>query len=206
MYFLKKSLIIICMKKFNVILLIFFLFLGLNAQAVTFDSYYPPEDEEFTEPIVLKAGTFLKVVNLRNINTFTADIGDECEFINVTDMFVKENLIIPKNSHLFGVVEDIREPVQGNNASIKIKVNKIVYPDKDTVYYIEAYIEGRENFYIGGEQTAPAYYKLTPHYTQGWGGGILQMAPLNIYGFGKHTQIKAGQEVFVVLVKDLKIN
>ena len=194
------------MKTIKYIFAILILFIGLKSNAVTFDEYYPPQDEYPTQSIVLKAGTMLKVMSLRNINTFTGDIGDDCEFINVADMFVGEYRILPKNSHVYGTIEDIREPVQGNNASMKIKINKIVTPDLDTTFYVDAYVEGASDFYIGGEQTNPAYYKATPHYTQGWGGGILQMTPLNIYGYGKHTQINAGQEVFVILVKDLKIN
>ncbi|MBQ2645011.1 hypothetical protein IJG14_05515 [bacterium] len=195
------------MKKIILFTIIFLISLnGLKTKAVTFDTYYPPQDERPKESIILKAGTFLKVMNLRDINTFTGDIGDECEFVNVTDMFIGEFLIIPKSSHIYGTIEDIREPVQGNNAAIKIKIEKIVTPDEDKTYYVNGYIEGDSNFYIGGEQTAPAYYKTTAHYTEGWGGGILQMTPLNIYEFGKHTQIKAGQEVRVILVNDLKIN
>lgn len=193
------------MKIVKYFTLILILILGMKSNAVTFDNYYPPQDEYPNKSIVLRSGTILKVMNLRDINTFTGDIGDECEFINVTDMFVDEFLILPKNSHVYGSIEDIREPVQGNNAAIKIKINRIVTPDTDTTYYVEAYIGGGADFYVGGEQTAPAYYKTNPHYNEGWGGGILQMTPLNIYGFGKHTQIKAGQEVFVILVKDLKI-
>jgi len=194
------------MKIRNFLFLILCFFICHGANAVTFDDYYPNSDERPTESIVLKAGTIIKVMNLRGINTFTGDIGDECEFINTSDMFVGEFNVIPKNSHVYGVIEDIREPVQGNNASIKIKINKLVTPDLDTTYYLDGYIGGGADFYIGGEQTAPVYYKTTPHYNEGWGDGILQLTPLNIYAFGKHTQIKAGQEVFVILVKDLKIN
>ncbi|MCR5261423.1 MAG: hypothetical protein K6C94_06250 [Candidatus Gastranaerophilales bacterium] len=193
-------------KILHLIILTIFTFTAFKADAVTFDDYYPNPDERPTESIVLKSGTLLKVMCVRGINTFTGDIGDECEFINTSDMFVGEFNVLPKNSHVYGVIEDIREPVQGNNAAIKIKINKLVTPDLDTTYYLDGYIGGGADFYIGGEQTAPVYYKATPSYNEGWGNGILQMNPLNIYAYGKHTQIKAGQEVFVILVKDLKIN
>ena len=192
------------MKMIKYFLTILILITGLFSQAVTFDQYYPT-DEKPTNSIVLRAGTLIRVMNLRNINTFANDIGDECEFINVVDMFVGDYMVLPKNSHIFGVVEDIREPVQGNDAAIKIKIDKIVTPDKEITYFVEGHIGGGADFYIGGKQTPPAYYKTTPHYTKGWGHGILQLTPLNIYSFGKHTQIKAGEEVFVILQKDLKI-
>ncbi len=205
MYFFKNFIIIKYMRYFLSILLIF---LGLQVRAVTFDRYYP--DETIPEkPIIIKAGTLLRVVNLRGINTFANDIGDECEFINVTDMFIDEFLVFPKNSHVYGVVEDIREPVQGQDASIKIRLNKIVTPDGELsysrTYYIDGHIAGDRNDYIGGKQTKPAYYKTVAHYNEGW-DPILQLQPLNIYGFGKHTHLKTGDEYFVIIQKDLKIN
>ena len=51
-----------------------------------------------------------------------------------------------------------------------------------------------------------AYYKKTPHYIEGWGYGILQLTPINIYEQGKHAQIKPGAELLVIFHKDLKIN
>lgn len=192
------------MKKIKAILIMILMLVGIKSEAVTFDAYYPT-DERPSSSIILRAGTIIKAVNLRNINTFTNDIGDECEFINVIDMFVGDYMVLAKNSHIYGVVEDIREPVQGNNAAIKIKINKIITADGETTYFVEGHLGGGSDFYIGGGQTAPAYYKKTPHYSKGWGHGILQLTPLNIYGYGKHTQIKAGEEVFVILEKDLKI-
>lgn len=184
--------------------IILFVFLSQSAQAVTFDRYYA--NEEIPKGgITLRAGTFLKVMNLRDINTFSNDIGDECEFINVADMFVGDCLVLPRNSHIFGSIEDLREPVQGNNGALKIKIDRIVTDDGDITYFTEGHVYSPADNYIGGEETAPMYYKTTPHYIDGWGGGILQLSPLNIYNYGKHTQIKAGQEVFVTIEKDLKI-
>lgn len=201
MYFFQKIINIYNMRYFLSILI---LLIGLNSGAVTFDKYYP--DEEIPPSgVKLSAGTIIRVMNLRDINTLVNDIGDECEFINVTDMFIGDYLVLPKNSHIYGSVEDIREPVQGNNAAIKIRIDKIVTANGDYTYFVEGHIGGGADNYIGGEDTAPAYYKTTPHYISGWGGGILQLLPMNVYTFGEHKSIKAGEEVFVILHKDLKI-
>lgn len=183
---------------------VFFILIALSSNAVTFERYYP-EEEIPASGITMRSGTFIKVMNLRDINTFSNDIGDDCEFLNVADMFIGDYLILPRNSHIYGSIEDIREPVQGNNAAVKIRIDKIVTADGDNTYFVEGHIYAPADNYIGGEETAPAYYKTTPHYIEGWGGGILQLTPLNIYTFGKHKQIKAGEEVFVILHKDLKI-
>jgi hypothetical protein len=182
--------------------------ISLQANATTFDKYYPNETPP-EKPIILRSGTIIRVLNLRGISTFANDIGDECEFINVTDMFVDEYLVFPKDTRLYGVVEDIREPVQGNDGAIKIKINKIVTPNGELyysrTYYVDAYISNGGDNYIGGGQTKPAYYRTVAHYNEGW-DPILQLQPLNIYGFGKHTVLKTGEEYFVILQKDLKIN
>lgn len=191
------------MKK--LLLLLLLLLISNPSEGVTFDNYYP-DDEKPTKNLVMCKGTFLRVVNLRDINSFTADIGDECEFINKTDMFIDEYLVIPQNSKIYGHIEDIREPVQGTNGAIKIKITKIVTPYEDHIYEVDGHIYAPNNNYIGGEQTHVAYYKKTPHYIKGWGYGILQLTPLNIYEFGKHAQIKPGAELYVVLHHDLKIN
>ncbi|MGN0015653.1 MAG: hypothetical protein ACI37T_09580 [Candidatus Gastranaerophilaceae bacterium] len=201
MYFFKK---IINIYNMRYLLSIFILLIGISASAVTFDKYYP-DAEIPPSGIKISAGTFIRAMNLRDINTLVNDIGDECEFINVTDMFIGDYLVLPKNSHIYGSVEDIREPVQGNNAAIKIRIDKIVTANGDYTYFVEGHISGGADNYIGGEDTAPAYYKTTPHYIGGWGGGILQLLPMNVYAFGEHKKIKAGEEVFVILHKDLKI-
>ena len=191
------------MKYFVMILML--IFINSDANAVTFDKYYP-NAEIPPEGKILKAGTIIRVMSLRDINTFSNDIGDDCEFINVTDMFMGVYAVLEKNAHIYGQIEDIREPVQGNNAAIEIKIEKIVTADGEREYYTEGHIYSAGDNYIGGEETNPVYYKTTPHYISGWGGGILQLTPLNIYGNGEHKQIKAGEELFVILEKDLKIN
>ena len=190
------------MKK--IILAILLLLFSSEAYSVTFDEYYP-EDIKPSKNLTVRKGSYIKVVNLRGINTFTYDIGDECEFINTNDMFIDEYLVLPRNSKVYGVVEDIREPVQGTNSAIKIKINKIVTPYQDKTFYPKAHIYSKNNMYIGGEQTNPAYYKKSPHYIEGWGSGVLQLTPLNIYEFGKHTNIKPGTELYALLEEDLKI-
>ena len=191
------------MKK--ILLLIIFILFSLPTFGVTFDAYYP-DDEKPNKPLYIRGGTFIRVVNVRDINSFTADIGDECEFINKYDMFIDEYLVIPQNSKVYGVIEDVREPVQGTNGAIKIKIDRIVTPYGDKTFYPDAHIYTTSDNYIGGEQTKPAYYKKTPHYIEGWGYGILQLAPINIYEQGKHAEIKPGAELLVIFHKDLKIN
>ena len=161
------------------------------------------------QEVIISKGTFLKVMPLKDICTSTSDIDDGVTFINLYDMYVDETDAVPEKSLIYGYIEDIREPVQGSNAAIKIKFNKIVTPEKKVIP-IDAYLFSPNDNYIGGEQTNPKYYVKTPHFTQGFGRGIadgvLQYAPLNIREEGKHTIIKPGAEMYLILNEDLKIN
>ncbi|MDD3236478.1 MAG: hypothetical protein PHV37_00090 [Candidatus Gastranaerophilales bacterium] len=148
---------------------------------------------------------FIRVLNPVEISGTIADIGDSVYFINVDDLYINEENVIPKNSRFYGVVEDLKEPVQGTNGSVKIRIDKLEKPDKTTIA-IKGYIFSSNNNYIGGDATPPTYYKRTPHYTQGWRGGILQYTPTNIRSFGEPIIIKAGAELFVVLTEDLYLN
>lgn len=158
-----------------------------------------------TQNIIIKKGTFLKVMSERQISTQEADIDDEVSFINTYDMYVEDVNAIPQNSVFYGTIEDVKEPVQGTNGALKIKINKFITPDKRTVP-VDGYIYNENDNYIGGELTAPMYYSKTPHYIEGFGGGVLQYAPVDIRHPGKHTVIKPGAELFLILNSDLKIN
>ncbi len=152
----------------------------------------------------IQKGTFIRGITPTEISTSTNDIGDEVVFINTSDMYLENTNAIPRGSKLTGVVEDIREPVQGTNAAIKIKIDTITTPDKRTLK-TEAYVFGDNDNYLGGEITPPLYYHKIPHYTKGWNEGVLQYTPSNVRGFGQHKTIKAGSEVFIILNDNLKI-
>lgn len=158
------------------------------------------EDEEVVGAKV-RAGTFLKVLNLSEISTLLHDIDDEIVFINSTDMFVYETLAIPENSKIYGFVEDVLEPVQGRDGAIKILIYKIITPDRK-VYRVKGHIYSENDNYIGGAQTQSIYYQKMPYYIQGL-KPMLKATPLNIFEMGKHTVHNPGSEFFVILEEDV---
>ena len=157
------------------------------------------------KPIVIAKGTFLKAFLQNEISTSLLDIGDNIYFINALDMYVDDCNAIPSGSKLIGVVEDLREPVQGTNAAIKIKIVKIITPNKRELP-VNAYLYSENDNYLGGERTPALYYNRMPHYIQGLGGGVLQYAPTDIRYPGTQLYIKAGTEQNIILMDDLKIN
>ena len=176
-----------------VLLIIVFSFAIVNIRAEDTDN-----DENTAK---VRAGTFVKVMTRDEFSTLTADIGDEVTFVNTQDMFVYETNAIPENTIFYGEIEDLREPVEGKDGAIKIHIYKMITPDKK-VYRLSGYIYNENDNYIGGRNTEPVYYHRVPHYIKGL-KPMLQAAPLNIYEMGKHTIVKSGAELFVILEKDI---
>ena len=142
------------MKRLLLILFLIFSLFGLEVSA-----------EEITSQSgqAIRKGTFIRVMVPEEFSTLTSDIGDELWFLNTQDMFIYETNAIPENTKIYGEIEDIREPVQGRDAAIKILINKMITPDKK-VYRIKGHIYSENDNYIGGKQTAPTYYRKVPHY------------------------------------------
>lgn len=153
------------------------------------------------EQQVLRAGTFFKVINLSEISTLMADIDDEVMFLNTQDMYIYETNAIPANTKVYGEVEDVLEPVQGRDGAIKIRIYKLITPDKK-VYRVNGHLYSADDNYLGGRYTQAVYYRRTPHYVQGF-RGMLHATPTNILEQGKHTVIMPGAELFVILEENM---
>lgn len=156
------------------------------------------------KPIRLAKGSFLKAINQRDISTATSKVGDVEYFINPCDVFVGESNIFPKNSVYLGEVEEIVEAVEGINAAMKIKIYKVITPDKKELS-LDAYIYKNGSAKIGGDLTPVAYYTKMPHYSGNWKKGVIQMAPTSIREMGHPTVIRAGEEVTFIINSDMDI-
>ena len=153
--------------------------------------------------VALREGTFIKVTVPTEISTLLYDIGDKVCVYNSSDIYIYETNAFPQGSLICGYVEDLLEPVQGRNAAIKIRMNKVITPDK-RVYDINAYLYSANDNYFGGEQTPPLYYQKVPHYSSSF-KPMLQYAPINVFEPGNHTVIKPGSELLLILNEPAEI-
>lgn len=181
------------MKKTIKIILAIFCLIGILAILKV-----KAEDKEVQK---LRAGTFVKVISREEINTLSADVEDAVTFINLQSMYVYETNAIPENTIFYGEVEDVREPVEGRDGAIKIAINKMITPEKK-VYKIKAHLYGENENYIGGNKTPIKYYHKLYNHSKGF-RPMLQVVPLNINEFGKHTIIKPGTEFFIIIEDDI---
>jgi len=153
-------------------------------------------------PVKIAKDSFLKAINQRDISSSTVKVGDVEYFINPADVYIGTSSVIPKNSIYLGVVEEVREAVEGINAAMKIKIYKVITPSKKE-YELDAYVYKNGRTTIGGDLTPVAYYTRMPHYSGNWKYGALQYAPTTIREMGKPTVIRAGEEVTFIMNSDV---
>ncbi len=155
--------------------------------------------------VTLPEGTFIPVINTQEISTETCPEGYKVKFIATNDLFMYETNIIPRNTEFYGYIEKINEPVVGTNASMKVKITKIIMKDGFEIP-IRGYLYTSNGNLIGGELTPPAEWVKVPHYQskfQGisWNhrGATLQLRPGGKRCMGQHTKISAGEQQIIIL-------
>ena len=157
------------------------------------------------DEIILPVGTFIPVITTQEISTETCPEGFKTKFISTTDLYMYETNIIPKNTEFYGYVEKIHEPIVGTNASMKIKITKLVIPDGFDIP-IKGYIYTSNDNLIGGELTPPSEWVKVPHYQSKFQGiswnhraATLQIRPGGKRSMGVHKKIPAGDQQIIIL-------
>ena len=149
--------------------------------------------------IEVPAGTFIPVVSAQEISTQYCPVGYKVRFTSTNDLYMHETNIIPQNSEFYGYIEQIHEPVVGTNASMIIKINKVILPDGFEMP-IRGYIYTANNNLIGGEMSEPASWVKMPHYQSGIGNNTtLQIRPGRERKMGSHAVITSGENRIIIL-------
>lgn len=196
------------MKVFLITIAILFFTLA-NIQMPSYSAEQPLNNIQLEmrdyDEITLPVGTFIPVINLQEISTETCPEGYKVKFMATNDLFMYETNIIPRNTEFYGYIEKINEPVVGTNASMKVKITKIIMPDGFEIP-IKGYIYTSNDNLIGGELTPPSEWVKMPHYQskfQGisWNhrGATLQIRPGGKRSMGQHTKISAGEQQLIIL-------
>lgn len=156
------------------------------------------------DTVEIPAGTFIPVMNTQEISTQYCPEGYKVKFIVTTDLFMYDTIIIPKDTEIYGYIEKINDPVIGTNASMKIRLSKIVCQDGCEIP-IKGYLYNANNNIFGGGISEPVkYHKVAQrqqkvHYT------TLQVKPVYERKMGKHTTIGTGSNEIVVLTAPAQI-
>ena len=204
-FFIKIS-IILFMKKLALILLTIF---ALAMPCFAQENYLDETQLRNYDGIELRAGTFVPVINTAEVSTLNCDEGFPVKFIATSDLYLYDTTVIPRETEFYGYVEEIKDPVVGTNASMKIIITRMVYTDGFEIP-LRAYIYTPNNNIIGGELTPPAEWVKIPHYQKrffslrSW-APTLQVRPGNKRQMGQHVAVKTGERCFVVLMEPVMI-
>lgn len=162
--------------------------------------------------VVIPAGVVVSVINMQEISTQTCPIGYKTKFVATNDLYIDEVNVIPENSEFFGYIEKINEPIVGTNASMKIKIFKLVLPDGYSIP-VRGYVYSSNDNVIGGELTAPSEWVKVPHYQEKYQGiswihrgPTLQIRPGGKRSMGTHTKIGTGERELIILTSPTEIN
>lgn len=155
--------------------------------------------------IEVPAGTFIPVENAQEISTQYCQDGYKVRFISTNDLYMHDTNIIPVSTAFLGYVEDVHDPVVGTNASMKVRITKMVLPDGFEIP-VKGYLYTSNNNLIGGEMTEPAEWIKMPHYQQKFGiNGTLQIRPGRTRRMGSHTVVNAGEDRIIILTDAVEI-
>lgn len=162
--------------------------------------------------IELPAGLVIPVLNMQEVSTQTCPEGYKTKFVSTNDIFMGDAKVIPENTEFYGYIEKINKPVIGTNASMKIKITKMILPD-GYEQYIKAYIYTANDNLIGGELTPPSDWVKMPHYQDKYQGiawihrgATLQVRPGGRRSMGVHTSVPAGERELIILVAPINMS
>lgn len=157
------------------------------------------------DPVVLNAGTFIPVISAQEISTQYNSEGYKVKFIATTDLFMYETKIVPENTLFEGYIEKMNEPVIGTNASMIIRIAKMILPDGYELP-MKGYIYTSNNNLIGGGVSEPENWIRMPHYQQRLKGtATLQIKPGERRKMGEHTTLPSGLDLLIILTEPLEI-
>ncbi len=154
--------------------------------------------------IIIPEGTFVPVMNTQEISTQSCDEGYKVKFICTNDLFLHDTNIIPKDTEFYGYIEKINSPIIGTNASMKIKITKMVYTDGYEVP-VRGYLYTSNDNLFGGGISEPAKYVRIAQRQQKVKKTTLQARPSYERKMGTHTTIAPGSNELIILTSPVWI-
>ena len=166
-----------------------------------------PELARDYDGIEVPVGSFIPVLALQDFSTAYSDSTNELKFVCYNDVYEFETVIIPKGTVFYGHIEKKNEPIIGTNASMVVRITKMVYEDGFTIPMV-GYLHTRNGNIIGGELTLPEKWDKMPHYQKRIARhfvGVQQYVPGEKRRMGEHVTVSAGANMLIVVAKPLFI-
>ncbi len=189
----------------------------LCAVLLSFNNAYGVELEDIQldvrsyDGITVPDGIVVSAINMQELSTETCPEGYKVKFVSTNDLYIRDTKVIPENTEFYGYIEKINEPIIGTNASMKVKITKLVLPDGFEIP-VRGYLYSSNDNIIGGELTSPSEWVKMPHY-QGRFQGIswihrsatLQVRPGGKRSMGRHVKVPTGERVLITFTAPVEI-
>ena len=195
----------------------FAILLILCSVFVSFNDAYCMELEEIkldmdtVNSATIPEGIVVSAINMQELSTETCPEGYKVKFVSTNDLYVKDTNVIPENTEFYGYIEKIHEPIIGTNASMKVKITKMIFPDGYEMP-VDGYLYSSNDNLIGGELTSPSEWVRMPHYQSRFQGvawnyrsATLQVRPGGKRSMGRHVKVPTGEQVLITFTSPLEI-
>jgi len=157
------------------------------------------------EPVnryTLPAGSAFQVLLETPVSTAINQVGDPIEAVMTHRLFLSEQIILTRNTHLYGYVSRLEPPLEGKNAILSVHFNKMTLENGETLA-IDAHVNtgNPEHIWGGGSTPGTRPVRSTQRvYEIGEYNRIVYAGPR---AMGAQIQFKPGEFWPVVLERPL---
>ena len=163
-----------------------------------------PANSEFFNIYTLPAGTPFHVLLQTPIHTGSSQLYDPIEASVAQDLYLGEALMISQNSRVRGRIVRLEQPIQGQNAILKVDFTDLILPNGETLP-IKAYIKtDRPDHSWGGQLTPGTKPRRVTHRV--WGIGDYNKTVMGgPRAMGVHLEALPGERYTIILEEPVKI-
>jgi hypothetical protein len=171
-----------------------------SAHPVTVNTQAHDELTRITFPI----GATLLVSSESHLSTLTNQVNDVITARLQQNIWVNQQLVLPKNTRLIGNISTLNPPLSGRNALIALAFTEALLPNGDRLPLQTKLITPNKEGVLGGEPTEPETYRLVRYDV--WGIGLYNRAwKVGPLAMGKHIEVPAGETLRLMLTAPLTV-
>ncbi|MBK8190543.1 MAG: hypothetical protein IPK79_08860 [Vampirovibrionales bacterium] len=177
-----------------------------SAQIIADPAYYAsvveaqPEPTSFTLPV----GSALHVVLQTPVSTAINHVGDPVEAAVSQPLYIGRTLVLGKQARLLGRVTVCEVPVQGENATLGIRFDRLTQDDGAQLPVVAHVQTDRPGHVWGGELTPGTKFRAIPYHV--WGIGAYNRVVLDgPRQMGAHIQWLPGERMTLILESPLTL-
>ena len=151
-----------------------------------------------------RPGTPLFVLLQTPVNTASNNPGDPLDAVVFQDMYLNNQLVLPRNTRVKGVISVLEKPIQGRNAILAFKFVELELPNGEILPFSAKVKTERPDYTWGGELTSGTKPLVVQHNISGIGSynKVVFGGPRAL---GTHIRFAPGERLTLILETPIKI-